>query len=193
MRASSVNRRCGARVRVEEKLLELLGDGAWHPAAAVRAAVEAVVKGCSQNHFQRARAALGVEARKAKGSLAGGWELRLPADAVSGANNCAPDAPASSASNDAVAGSAVTDVTPASAAANAAPDTPDGKVLGDGEKYSPAEQEGVERARREQAESAPIVAPLRKCRCGPRTIPSVDSDGEIACHKCGHPIAGGQS
>ena len=173
MRASSVNRRCGARVGVEAKLLELLGDGAWHPSAAMRAAVEAVVKGCSQNHFQRARAALGVEARKAKGSLAGGWELRLPADAV---------------------GVSQETVRRDTSTGKSLPvDTPDGKVLEDDEHYSPAEQEGVERARREQAESAPIVAALRKCRCGPRTIPSVDSDGEIACHKCGHPIAGGQS
>ena len=176
MRASSVNRRCGARVRVEAKLLELLGDGAWHPSAAVRAAVEAVVKGCSQNHFQRARAALGVEARKAKGSLAGGWELRLPADAVSRVQQTR-DAPASAVAT----------------VADATVDTPDGKVLGDVEQYSPAEQEGVERALREQAEPAPIFAPLRKCRCGPRTIPSANSDGAIACHKCGHPIAGGQS
>jgi hypothetical protein len=173
MRASSVKRRCGARVRVEALLLELLGDGAWHPAAAVRAAVEAVVEGCSQNHFQRARAALGVEARK-KAGLNSGWELRLPADAVSGVPNGTPDAPAPTAPNDAV-------------------ETPDCEVLGDVEQYSPAEQEGVERALREQAERAPIVAPLRKCRCGPKPIPSVDSDGEIACHKCGHPIAGGQS
>ena len=173
MRASSVNRRCGARVRVEAKLLELLGDGAWHPAAAVRAAVEAVVEGCSQNHFQRARAALGVEARKAKGSLTAGWELRLPADAVGVSD-----------------GTVRNDL---STAQDYAVDTPDGKVLGDDEQYSPAEQEGVERALREQAKSAPIVAPLRKCRCGPRTIPSANSDGEIACHKCGHPIAGGQS
>ena len=176
MRASSVNRRCAARVRVEEKLLELLGDGAWHPAAAVRAAVEAVVEGCSQNHFQRARAALGVEARKA--GLNAGWELRLPADAVSAVGFPTPDAPAHR---------------DLATVADATVDTPDGKVLEDDEHYSPAEQEGVERARREQAESAPIVAPLRKCRCGPRTIPSANSDGEIACHKCGHPIAGGQS
>ena len=173
MRASSVNRRCGARVRVEAKLLQLLGDGAWHSAAAVRAAVEAVVEGCSQNHFQRARAALGVEARKAKGSLTAGWELRLPADAV-GVSKSTARRDVAGASSD-------------------APDTPDGKVLGDGEQYSPAELDGLERARREQAESAPIVAPLRKCRCGPRTIPSANSDGEVACHKCGHPIAGGQS
>ena len=170
MRASSVKRRCAARVRVEAKLLELLGDGAWHPAAAVRAAVEAVVEGCSQNHFQRARAALGVESRKAKGSLTAGWELRLPADAVSTVGFPTPAAPAPTG-----------ELSPV--------ETPDGKVLGDVEQYSPAEQEGVERALREQAEPAPIFAPLRKCRCGPRTIPSANSDGAIACHKCGHPIA----
>lgn len=176
MRASSVNRRCGARVRVEAKLLELLGDGAWHPAAAVRAAVEAVVEGCSQNHFQRARAALGVEARKAGLNL--GWELRLPADAVSGVQNLTPDA---TAHRDLSTG----ELSPV--------DTPDGKVLGDDEQYSPAEQEGVERARREQAEPAPIVAPLRTCRCEPRAVPGMNADGKMACSKCGHPIAGGQS
>ncbi|MEI6536515.1 MAG: hypothetical protein WCN98_14305, partial [Verrucomicrobiaceae bacterium] len=115
--------------------------------------------------------ALGVEARKA--GLNAGWELRLPADAV-GVSEATARRDVAGASSD-------------------APESPDGKVLGDDENYSPAEVAGLERARREQAERAPIVAPLRKCRCGPRTIPSANSDGEVACHKCGHPIAGGQS
>ena len=154
MRASSVKRRCAARVRVEAKLLELLGDGAWHPAAAVRAAVEAVVEGCSQNHLQRAKKALGVEARKA--GLNAGWECRLP-------KSCG------TVSVEAAAIEKVLPILPGSLA------------------------DGCSDLGEERVEPKPVRPALRKCRCEPKPIPRLDSDGEVACHKCGHPIAGGQS
>jgi len=190
------------RVNAEDELRELLADHEWHPAAEITAAVKDAVEFCEKQHITRAKKALDVESRKA--GLAAGWEWRLPrpyatltaapivkAEAtrpIEMALPIPPDPPA-----DAVGVSEATAHRDLATVADATVETPDGKVLGDDENYSPAEVAGEERARREQAESAPIISPLRKCRCGPRTIPSANSDGEIACHKCGHPIAGGQS
>jgi hypothetical protein len=201
--AAPRDQRGDERVNAEEELRELLADHEWHPAAEITAAIKDVVEFCEKQHITRAKKALDVESRKA--GLTAGWEWRLPkpyatltaapivkAEAtrpIEKALPILPDPPADDVS-------AVTNVTPdapAPTAPNGTVDTPDGKVLEDVEQYSPAEQEGVERALREQAEPAPIFAPLRTCRCEPRAVPGMNADGKMACSKCGHPIAGGQS
>jgi hypothetical protein len=202
--AAPRDQRGDERVNAEEELRELLADHEWHPAAEITAAIKDVVEFCEKQHITRAKKTLDVESRKA--GLTAGWEWRLPkpyatltaepaaivkAEATRQIEKALPvvaDPPA-----DAVGVSEATARRDVSTASNDAVATPDGKVLGDGEHYSPAEQEGVERALREQAEPAPIFAPLRTCRCEPRAVPGMNADGKMACSKCGHPIAGEQS
>jgi hypothetical protein len=74
--APARDQRSDERVQAEEVMLELLSDGAWHPAKEIELAVKAAVEFCSQNHVQRAKKALDVESRKV--GLNEGWEWRLP-------------------------------------------------------------------------------------------------------------------